>query len=484
MIKRIELVNFMSHQRTVIEPAAGLTVLIGQNNVGKSALVAALQILAANENSTFVMRHDAKSCTVTIETTDEQGAEHTIVWGRKTSPSYTIDGQRFDRLKNELPAELHPILRLPRIKVGTGDLDVHIASQKNPIFLLDSAANAARLFASSSDTSKMLEIQKRHKEKHAAANQEQKRLAAQAADLAEQLTKLEPLTGLEAQLHTAEALFQEWLDTAQQITKGAELQRQWQAAAYAREHCGAVAASLESLAKPPELTPTEPCALLIAELVKVAGLREEAAAECTALTTLAEPPCLPPLEPLAELARAIARYEREVAKARGEDGALRRLDLPPVLESEAVLQRLIDELVTTQAESQRVGAVDRTLQKLQPLREPESVVALQTLCEALSHWHDELARRQQTAQTLASLQPLPEAADPQPLLRVINELQTAGEQVALQQIAWQAVIAEYAAAGEELAAAAAESTCPTCGQAFDPERLLDIALSGGGHHHG
>lgn len=480
MIQRIELVNFMSHQRTVIEPAAGLTVLIGQNNVGKSALVAALQILAANDPSTFVMRHDEKSCSITIETDDG----HTIVWGRKTSPSYTIDGQKFDRLKNELPEELHPILRMPRIKVGTNELDVHIASQKNPIFLLDSQSNAARLFASSSDTSKMLEIQKRHKEKHAAANQEKKRLDAQTAELAEQLTKLEPLTGLEAQLHTAEALYQEWLDTAQSIAKGAELQRHWQAAAHTRQHCGAVAASLESLAAPPELTPTDPCVKLIAELLKVTSLREQAHAECTATVALAEPPRLPATEPLADLASAIARFEREVARASSEDHSLRELIPPPVLDNEQTLRRLIDDLVETQAERQRIGAEHESLRPLRPMPEPESVAALLTLTDALEHWHQEVSRRERSASALANLRLLPAADDPLPLARVVEQLQLAAEQCAVQQIAWQALSAEYAAAGEELAAAASETTCPTCGQAFDPQRLLDVTVSHGGHRHG
>lgn len=57
VIRRIELRNFMSHARTVIEPADGLTVLVGPNNCGKSAVVAALQILCHNETSTYVMLH-------------------------------------------------------------------------------------------------------------------------------------------------------------------------------------------------------------------------------------------------------------------------------------------------------------------------------------------------------------------------------------------------------------------------------------------
>jgi hypothetical protein len=330
----------------------------------------------------------------------------------------------------------------------------------------------------------MLEIQKRHKEKHAAANQEKKRLDAQAADLAEQLTKLEPLTGLDAQLHTAEALYQEWLDTAQAISKGVELQRQWHAATRAQQHCGAVADTLDALVVPPELTPTEHAAKLIAELTKVTILREQAAAECAATTALVEPPRLPATEPLAELAKAIDRFERAVARASGEDASLRDLEAPPVLDNEFTLRRLIGELTGTQTECQRIGAEHESLQPLRPVPEPESLTALQTLADALQHWHHEVTRRQQAHATLANLQPLPVADDPSPLARTIDQLQAAAEQCAVQQIAWQAVSAEYAAAGEELAAVASETTCPTCGQAFDPQRLLDVTVSQGGHPHG
>src|SRR5436305_15341573 len=94
MITRIELTNFVSHEHTVIEPAAGLTVLVGPNNCGKSAVVAALQILCSNENSTFVLRHGTRECGVGVTTADG----HEVQWRRKNSPSYMIDGPLFDRL--------------------------------------------------------------------------------------------------------------------------------------------------------------------------------------------------------------------------------------------------------------------------------------------------------------------------------------------------------------------------------------------------
>lgn len=111
MIRRIELTNFMSHEHTVIEPAEGLTVLVGPNNCGKSAVVNALQILCHNDNSTYVTRHGQRECFVRVET----DGGHIIEWARKNSPRYTIDGEPFDRLKSTLPQELFHTLRMPKV---------------------------------------------------------------------------------------------------------------------------------------------------------------------------------------------------------------------------------------------------------------------------------------------------------------------------------------------------------------------------------
>src|SRR5438876_10660034 len=110
MLTRIELENFMSHEHTVIEPAAGLTVLLGPNNCGKSAVVSALQTLAQNTSGDFMIRHGEKDARVAVETDDG----HVLCWRRKgATVSYLIDGKEIGRLKRDIPEDLHEHLKLP-----------------------------------------------------------------------------------------------------------------------------------------------------------------------------------------------------------------------------------------------------------------------------------------------------------------------------------------------------------------------------------
>src|SRR3954453_10828286 len=137
MITRIVIDNYMSHAHTVIEPAAGLTVIVGPNNCGKSAIVSALQTLCGDHDGDFMVRHGEKSCSVTVDTDDG----HTITWRRiKGKVSYVLDGEEVHRASRaNLPDQLHEFLRLPKVLHPSGDkeFDVHFGGQKSPIFLID-----------------------------------------------------------------------------------------------------------------------------------------------------------------------------------------------------------------------------------------------------------------------------------------------------------------------------------------------------------
>ena len=79
MIRKIVLSNFMAHAHTEIRLAEGLTVLVGPNNIGKSTIAVALKILARNTNSNFVLQHDQKECSISVETSEG----HSIQWMKR-----------------------------------------------------------------------------------------------------------------------------------------------------------------------------------------------------------------------------------------------------------------------------------------------------------------------------------------------------------------------------------------------------------------
>jgi DNA repair ATPase RecN len=217
VIRRIELVNFMSHAHTVIEPADGLTVLVGPNNCGKSAVVTALQILCYNDNSTYVTRHNERECTVTVETHDG----HLVEWCRKNnSPRYKIEGLPFDRLgRGAVPETLHDVLCLPKvIAEGIHEFDVHFGEQKSPVFLIDRPGSyAAAFFASSSDAASLVEMQKRHQQKTSEARRERGQLEIQSERLAADLAVLATSDVINERLVEIEAQHEELQGAAESV---------------------------------------------------------------------------------------------------------------------------------------------------------------------------------------------------------------------------------------------------------------------------
>ena len=76
MIEKIVLSNFMAHAQTELKLANGLTVLVGPNNIGKSTVAVALKLLARNSNLNFVMQHEQKECSISVQTSEG----HSIQW--------------------------------------------------------------------------------------------------------------------------------------------------------------------------------------------------------------------------------------------------------------------------------------------------------------------------------------------------------------------------------------------------------------------
>ena len=229
MIRKITLENFMSHAKTEIELADGLTVLTGPNNCGKSALVAALQTIAANGNTSHVIRHDAKICRITVETDDD----HTVVWERKKKGSvkYTIDGEDIHRIGQKVPPQLHDILRLDRVSAEIGasknEYDIHFGQQKTPVFLLDeTGSRAAAFFASSSDASRLIEMQGNHRTRVRDSKSEAKRLTTELENTQKRLLSYQPVNVIVEKVEVAAKQREKIQRTEQQIARVLELRKQ------------------------------------------------------------------------------------------------------------------------------------------------------------------------------------------------------------------------------------------------------------------
>ena len=442
MLKRIELTNFMSHRHTVIEPAPGLTVLVGPNNVGKSAIVAALQILCHNEKSTYVTRHGEKECSVTVETDDG----HIIRWKRKKSPSYEIDGESFDRLgQNSVPDELHKVLRLPAVEGAAGDqFDVHFGAQKTPIFLLgDKGSAAARFFASSSDATRLVEMQKLHKDKHAEAKRDKRRLEAESSQLNVELSALEPIVPLDAQLEEAEQAYALLLKETAAIE---ELDRQLQGIirqSATLDRLEALADALAVLTPPPELPSVE-------RLEEAIDAQEHVSRDlmiiAERLKSLGELPAPPVMQDAAALEVCLRDLSDVAQHARGNDErhhCLQHLCAPPTLLDVSSLQEVIEQLAALQQQSQ--------------------------------HWDEDCA----LLETLTA----PAAQQPTSLIETaVCELEHASKELDEQQKLFESFGGALDIAAEELRAAAQGQSCAVCGAELDPDRVVQQAVSGLGDH--
>lgn len=445
MITRIELTNFMSHVHTVIEPARGLTVLVGPNNCGKSAVVAALQILCRNDTSTYVLRHGERECCVKIECDDG----HAVEWRRKNAPSYLVDGKPFDRLgRSGLPDEVHQALRLPKVDAGDEtDFDVHFGTQKSPIFLLgNSSTNAAKFFASSSDAIRLVQMQKRHKEKLGDANREKTRLEAQSKVVNAELALLEPVAELDRQLKALE-----------------------------REHCDLLQLAAE----------VERAALAAAAIVSQADIVAQHSALAQSLVDLASPPQLLPTDNLHVLCEQIDRLCRWVESSTSQRQVFSLLASPPELEDTKTLESVLSKLSSAQREEnmaqQRAAAMRTTVSP----PEIADVTPLSVLIDSMESASRDVARheRQSAALTSAAIPPAP--IETAALDTTLKQLEAARSQCAAYQLEAEAISSAAAQTASDLREQVDGSACPVCGGPLDAEKLMMASTADmGGHAHG
>ncbi|EMI52943.1 AAA family ATPase [Rhodopirellula sallentina] len=435
MIRKITLENFMSHGKTEIELADGLTVLTGPNNCGKSALVSALQIIAANGRTKHVMRHGAKVCRITVETDDD----HTIIWERKkTTVKYNIDGEDVHRTGQGIPEELHDSLRLDKVITEVGasknEYDIHFGEQKSPVFLLnESGSRAAAFFASSSDAARLVEMQHVHRARTSKARTEAKRLHTESEQNTARITAFAPIDAITESVARAENM-QDELQSGQQRAKelAALITRLRSAATEAtrlRNELNILNRLSDAETTPDDLlarrTQCDRLRSWLAAAERQTRIRDREKARCTALSQL-QP--LPAQHPAAELAvlirRIIAAQQHHAVSVRIAD-CCGPLSSPPEMQpAESCRQHLrrLDNAITHHATAKQVHT---SLLPLTAVPSQHDTTRAVQLIERLHHASTSRDQLQSRIAATASLTPPPTIESSESLRRTIAGLREA-----------------------------------------------------------
>lgn len=143
-LRSIELVNFQSHAHTVIPLSPGLTLINGDNDIGKSAIVSALRCVFDADSNDSHIRHGAKSTKVYLDF----GPEKILTWERFSKGKHTVvyelreAGKSLDEepIKKSIGARDVPEW-VETFGIGLIDgIDVQLVNQKEPVFLLNKPA--------------------------------------------------------------------------------------------------------------------------------------------------------------------------------------------------------------------------------------------------------------------------------------------------------------------------------------------------------
>ncbi|MFT5302356.1 MAG: DNA repair exonuclease SbcCD ATPase subunit [Mariniblastus sp.] len=481
VIKRIELINFMSHERTVIEPSAGLTVLVGPNNCGKSAFVSALQVLCHNAKSSYVMRHGEKKCEIIVETEDG----HVVHWSRTKSgsPKYLIDGQEFDRLKGGVPDELHEILGLGKVACEKDQFEVHFGEQKSPVFLLnDSGKAAAQFFASSSDAIRLVEMQDRHKSKVRDAKRDHSRLRAEQTELDRRLDLLDTVPEIDVRLVKCEKQFDQIQEASSELAQAEIVIRLMGEIQTELARCESVATCVRRLSPPPKLQDESPLVRLVDSIQEVESRFTITSSESEVMGQLKSPPTLYDIQAGEQLLAEWQGLESEYARCSELVlQAMGRLESPPALHATQVGGQLLVEWQDLESKYSRCAELVSVTDKLSRPPEFESESGLRTLVEKLDFSEPLFRSYQLRFQAMESLGKAPEVEDQGSMAALLSRLAGAKQLVSdcengLKSIEDHRQVLEL----EMQTWVNANPQCPTCGSETSVEQWVES----GGHRHG
>jgi len=129
MIKKLHIKNFQSHKDSVLELTAGLNVITGTSDSGKSAIIRAVELVRTNRpRGTSYIRQGSKGGT-SVEVTTDLGTACRKRSG--TTNQYLVDGEELNAVGADVPAKVLDVLLLDDINIHN-QLDSHFMLLESP----------------------------------------------------------------------------------------------------------------------------------------------------------------------------------------------------------------------------------------------------------------------------------------------------------------------------------------------------------------
>lgn len=212
-IKRIELTNFQSHERTEIQPAppGGLTVIVGPSGHGKTAILRALRWLLYNQpQGLSFMRKGAQTVQVTAELTSG------VVTRRRTAGTnqyITVTDEKgrqvFEGFGTDVPLEIQQLTGVKPVRIADLTLQPNLARQLDGPFLGEestSAGTRAKVLGRIAGIDEVDLATKSLATDQFRRGQEEKRLEREIADLTAREASYAHLPALRQRIEQLEAL--------------------------------------------------------------------------------------------------------------------------------------------------------------------------------------------------------------------------------------------------------------------------------------
>ncbi|PVE21231.1 DNA repair protein [Microvirga sp. KLBC 81] len=146
-LRFIRLINVQAYEDAMLSLSPGVNALIGPNNRGKSTFIRALRAVFYGEARDSLVRAGVKSATVeigvagkrTLRFTRQPRRSPVNIWSLHEADGSVVEekGMRYETGGRSVPDWVGDLFRITKVE----DLDVHIAHQKFPVFLLGETAS-------------------------------------------------------------------------------------------------------------------------------------------------------------------------------------------------------------------------------------------------------------------------------------------------------------------------------------------------------